>query len=104
MHLISWDTIKLSKSQGGLGLKDLKQQNKAYIMKLCWGILTKPDTLWVRCLRSKYRCGEGRYPFIQKSQQMSMVWRSIVLMWDLFYKWIGREVRSGTTSNFWWDV
>lgn len=45
LHLISWNKVKLHKTSGGLGIKDLQIQNITFIMKLCWGLLTKPESL-----------------------------------------------------------
>ena len=32
----------------------MSQNNEAFLMKLGWGILTLPNALWVKVLRSKY--------------------------------------------------
>lgn len=45
IHLIAWEKVKRSKKEGGLGFKKLVLQNKAFIMKLCWGLITKPGAL-----------------------------------------------------------
>ena len=46
--------VTKGKQEGGLGMKNLELQNKAFITKLCWGLITKPDALWVKVLRSTY--------------------------------------------------
>lgn len=38
VHLVSWDLVTNFKVNGGMGLKKLRQQNEAFIMKLCWHI------------------------------------------------------------------
>lgn len=35
MHLLSWDCIVQDKKEGGLGIKNFRKQNEAFIMKLC---------------------------------------------------------------------
>lgn len=89
---------------GGLGIKDLRSKNKAYLMKLCWGILTKPEALWVCCLKSKYQCTNDPYPAVYAKSNASIVWRGIASVCDLFYKGVGRGLISGNTSSFWWDL
>lgn len=44
-HLVAWENVKRPKDAGGLGIKDLHLQNVAFIMKLCWRLLTKPRAL-----------------------------------------------------------
>ncbi|XP_028779093.1 uncharacterized protein LOC114735561 [Neltuma alba] len=36
MHLVSWSKLCTDKKSGGLGMRHLKQQNKAFMMKLGW--------------------------------------------------------------------
>lgn len=104
MHLISWDQIKKAKLEGGLGIKDLRHQNMAYIMKLCWNLLTKSEALWVKCLRSKYGCGEGHQLAVCKKRNSSATWQSIVAVWDKFQQGVGMTVKDGRQTSFWWDV
>lgn len=66
LHLLSWEQVVQEKRYGGLGLKDIRKQNKAFIMKLCWGLIARPEALWVRVLRSKYRCGDLALPSVTK--------------------------------------
>jgi hypothetical protein len=61
-HLIKWKAICKPKEEGGLGICDVRTMNKAFTMKLVWGLLQKSDSLclWIPVLRSKYvSMGEG---------------------------------------------
>ncbi|KAE8699249.1 hypothetical protein F3Y22_tig00110584pilonHSYRG00412 [Hibiscus syriacus] len=49
---MSWQKICLPKSEGGLGLKDIKIWNKANMMLLIKSILAGEGSLWVAWLRS----------------------------------------------------
>lgn len=104
LHTVAWNQIKQEKAHGGLGIKDLQRQNQAYIMKLCWGLISKPEELWVRCLKSKYGCGSDKYPAVYKKQNSSGIWNSITTVWSRFYKAIGRKPKGGGTTSFWWDL
>ncbi|XP_039019963.1 uncharacterized protein LOC120151654 [Hibiscus syriacus] len=50
--MVNWQKIRLSKSEGGLGLKDLKTWNKACLMLLIKHILAGEGSLWVAWLRN----------------------------------------------------
>ena len=39
-HLVKWDTVKRAKKQGGLGIRDPEQMNKALGAKLIWRLVT----------------------------------------------------------------
>ncbi|KAJ1432432.1 ribonuclease H, partial [Sesbania bispinosa] len=50
-HTVPWDDFSLPKNMGGWGFKDLYSFNKAMLMKLSWGLIHKPEELWVQILR-----------------------------------------------------
>lgn len=72
-------------------------------MKLCWGLLTQPSALWVRCLKSKYDCGNGDRPRVSQKRYQSAVWRAIVSVWDKFCEGLGWKVRNGHHTSVWND-
>lgn len=39
MHWIKWKTLCQPKTEGGLGLRDMQQMNKAFVMQHGWGII-----------------------------------------------------------------
>ncbi|XP_039024391.1 uncharacterized protein LOC120157277 [Hibiscus syriacus] len=49
---VSWDKICCPKIEGGLGLKDLKSWNKAYMMKLIKNLLAGEGSLWIAWIYS----------------------------------------------------
>lgn len=51
---IGWERMYASKREGGLGFRNLCAFNKAMLAKQAWRILTMPDTLVARVLKSKY--------------------------------------------------
>lgn len=104
LHLIGWETCKQDKDLGGLGIKDLCSQNEAFMMKLCWGILTKPEALWVKCLKCKYDCGEGTHPKVERKRNQSAVWKGTVAVWDRFMSGVGRKIVDGRSSRAWTDL
>lgn len=56
-HLVAWDRICKPKEEGGLGFRNLRNLNKAHMMKLAWELITCPDKLWVKIVKAKYGCG-----------------------------------------------
>ena len=49
--------------------------------KLCWNMVSRRDDLWVRVLRSKYRCGMDLLPVIDHGRQGSNTWSGIKSAW-----------------------
>lgn len=68
MTLVGWNTICQLKSCGGLEVRHLGDQNKAFIMKIDYSLITKTEALWVIILRAKYGVGEGLSNCIMRSR------------------------------------
>ena len=51
---MAWDKVCLEKKAGGIGLRNLKDMNKALIGKLGWKLVTMESLVWTRILRAKY--------------------------------------------------
>lgn len=47
---------------GGLGFRNLKVLNKAYMMKLAWSLISDSEKLWVKVMKAKYNCGSQTMP------------------------------------------
>ncbi|CAN1153626.1 Putative ribonuclease H protein At1g65750 [Linum perenne] len=54
IHNINWDTVCKPKKLGGLGLRNARDLNRAFLMKIVWGLLERPNELWAKVLTSKY--------------------------------------------------
>jgi len=51
---IVWKTICLLLAKGGLGIKNLDQWNKAFLLKILWVVYQKKNILWSQFVWSKY--------------------------------------------------
>jgi hypothetical protein len=54
IHWRSWESMRLSKNQGGMGFRDLRVFNKALLAKKIWRLLTNPNSLAARIYKAKY--------------------------------------------------
>lgn len=91
------------KNEGGLGFRRMFDANQALIMKLGWGLIYKPGTLWVRVLRGKYECGEGLIPLVRKKNRESLVWQGIRKTWEPLSKGLAWRLGDGNVMRFWSD-
>lgn len=57
-NYVRWETICLPKSEGGMGLRRLKELKKACLLKLGWSAVTK-TSLWAKWFSAKYCRGNS---------------------------------------------
>ncbi|KAL4272206.1 hypothetical protein GQ457_13G013010 [Hibiscus cannabinus] len=100
--LLPWGTVQRSPAQGGLGLKDLHDQNKAFLMKIGHSLLTDDDRLWVQVLKTKYNWTEV-LPLDIKHTPCSRLWTGISNIWEDLKECISWDIRDGSTTDFWYD-
>ena len=53
VYLIAWDVIHKQK-EGGLGFCRARDMNLSFLMKLAWGLIDRPQSLWLRFMKNKY--------------------------------------------------
>ncbi|XP_026451355.1 uncharacterized protein LOC113351617 [Papaver somniferum] len=54
MHYISWEQFELEKEQGGLGIRQLRDLNKAMIAKMVWKFLNDEDFFGGKIMKANY--------------------------------------------------
>lgn len=59
MKPVSWLKICVPRSEGGLGIKQLRNWNTAALGKHLWTILTKPASLWAKWVHGNYLKGRS---------------------------------------------
>ncbi|CAN1841320.1 Putative ribonuclease H protein At1g65750 [Linum perenne] len=89
------------KSQGGLGLKKARELNGAYMMKLGWLILQKPEKLWVQVLSSKYLKQTEQGLKLRRKTGGSVLWRGIRKLWPSMAGACQHSIRNGASTLFW---
>ncbi|CAN0863352.1 Putative ribonuclease H protein At1g65750 [Linum grandiflorum] len=103
LHNINWETVCKPKSLGGLGLRSAREMNMAFLMKVAWGLLTRPDELWAKVLLTKYiRNTEEGYIAV-KTKGFSAVWRGVRRAGPILNKGSQWAIRSGAQTKFWTD-
>lgn len=80
MSLVRWDNVCQPKDKGGLGIKDMKIMNKAFLMKIGWGLVTNSKSFWV--LKFKYLTIDQHILYDLSKQNCSNLWKMIQQIWN----------------------
>nr|KYP33787.1 LINE-1 reverse transcriptase isogeny [Cajanus cajan] len=97
MHAVSWETLCLPKSEGGLNMREARLINKSFMMNNCWSLCVQ------QVIRAKYSCGEEAIPVVIKRNVPSNLWRGICDAWDAVTPFIAWNIGDGKKTKFWKD-
>ena len=82
----------------------MHSMNKAYVMKLGWGIIHDNNNLWADVLRSKYvKTQDHRIPQVQAKGKDSPLWKTICKVWPQVIEDLGWSAGNGVEVRFWKD-
>ncbi|XP_019162021.1 PREDICTED: uncharacterized protein LOC109158590 [Ipomoea nil] len=102
ISLVRWDKVTQRKSTGGLGLRNLREVNSAFMAKLGWRMKTEPHSLWSQVLHNKYGALEDTRGAAQ-GRRASNAWRGMCAASHILDKGITRIIRNGHNTRFWMD-
>lgn len=104
MHLVRWDKVTMSKAEGGLGIRNLRQMNLALMAKLGWRLLVDRGGIWSWVIKDKYMDSRPDLDMFKKRQRSSHVWKGLVDAADIIRKGRVARVNNGVKTRFWLDV
>jgi hypothetical protein len=102
VHWESWDVLTRPKEFGGVGFRDMKILNQAMLARQCWRIVSNPNSLCARLLKSIYY-PNGDFLDTVFRQDASPSWRGIEHGLELLKEGLIRRVGNGKGINIWWD-
>jgi len=100
-HLVNWAMVIKEKSQGGLGIRSMRQLNSAYLMKLGWRLKTEHSTLWVRLIQDKYGRGRDLDSLVGRPCSGSNAWHGIMETLEMTNRGMGVALGDGCLTEFW---
>lgn len=84
IHLLAWKNVYNDKAADGLGIRHLRESNRAFMMKNAWSLTNQRDELWVEVLRSKYKCGGDLFQIFRSVLIVRMCGKEFVMFGIMF--------------------
>ncbi|XP_047261029.1 uncharacterized protein LOC124894378 [Capsicum annuum] len=103
-HLVKWQIAQLSKSNGDLGIRNLRLQNNCLLTKWLWRFGNEEQALWREVIVSKYGQNEQWCSNPVNTTHGVSVWRTIRSLWSQLVKDITFKVGTGTRIMFWKEL
>lgn len=88
MNIVKWDDLCKEMNNGGLGFKKLAWLNNAFLMKIGFNLVKKPDQLWVKVLKGKYKW-KDKLPFSLHERNVSRLRKGVCGVWRFGIKFYG---------------
>ncbi|KAF3623297.1 hypothetical protein FXO37_31917 [Capsicum annuum] len=99
-HLAKWKEVILSKAQGGLGIRNLKNHSKALRLKWLWRYSQDPETLRSKVIKAKYEVEDNWMTKPVNSAYGVSLWRSIRVLWPALNCKVSIKVQNGSKASF----
>jgi len=88
---------------GGLGLRKTVAVNLAFLTKLAWKFLTKPENFWVQLMTTKYSTPDGFFHCKIRPSD-SWVWKCLLRIRPFLKQGLRWKLGNGKSIHFWTDV
>lgn len=99
---VAWKDVCKMKSEGGLGIRALKEVNKVYGLKLIWRMLTG-KSLWGKWIDEKLLRKRSFWEVKSKTQTGSWMWRKMLKLRDIAKSFYMKDIGNGRHTSFWYD-
>ncbi|XP_060190615.1 uncharacterized protein LOC132619869 [Lycium barbarum] len=102
-HLVNWEEVTVNKKEGGVGIRDMKMQNRSLMMKWLWKFATTDNMLWKEVISAKYGIENSWMTNVVTIPYGCSVWRTIRNLWPLIINRSRFKVGNGLKFSFWDD-
>lgn len=100
MHWVAWSKLCKSKSNGGVGFRDLMQFNKALLAKQGWRIIQNENSLVARIFKVRY-FPNSTFLEAPVKRNCSFIWRSIASARPILRQGCSWRVGDGQKIRIW---
>lgn len=99
---VSWSDICLPREEGGLGIRTLRENNIACMLKHIWILFLDKESLWCKWIHSTF-LKRKNFWIVPCPTFCFWAWRKLLGLRDHFqqhFKWI---IGDGRSTSFWFD-
>lgn len=100
---VSWSTVCLPKSEGGLGLRKLTVWNTTLSLKLIWLLFSNSGSLWVAWQRHHHKLCSVSFWALKMKTTDSWLWKTLLKIRHLAERFKKCRITSGYKAWFWYD-
>lgn len=102
-HLVDWKLICRSLREGGLGMRSIKDHNRALLAKWLWRFGNERDILWRRVVVARFGLASIWKARWVRVRHGCGIWKSIQKLREVFWNCIRFNLGLGKNICFWED-
>lgn len=99
-HLVKWSKVTQSKSNGGLGIRDLALHNKSLLMKWLWRFGADESSLWKEVIVTKHGRRDNWRTNTSTSSHEVGPWQHISKLGNKFFEQVSFRAGNGVNISF----
>lgn len=100
---MSWESITLPTSEGGLGIKRLEDWNKSLILHHLWQVIQPlPLSFWASWIHSNVIKNKNFWT-INIPNDCSWIWKKVLKLRPLDREFIIYKIGNGASTSLWFD-
>lgn len=99
---VAWKDVCKLKSEGGLGIRSLKEVNRVYGLKIIWRLLSGVS-LWGQWLQRNLLKKKCFWEVKEDTQAGSWMWRKMIKLRNIAKGFYKKEVGNGCNTSFWYE-
>lgn len=103
LHLVAWDIVCTSKSNGGLGIRRLQLVSKSLLCKWLWRFGVEGDNRWRHVVLSRHGVQDNGDPSPVKGPYSSSPWKGIMRFFLEFKDELRMKIGNKQKTKFWVD-
>ena len=101
VHLLAWETVTKTKCSGGLGIRDIRNSNDAFLTNQAWRLWKNSNSVWTNFL--KHTHFHNTEFLLSKSITDSHSWKALLRGRELLTQGLKWIVGNGQNIKFWTD-
>ena len=99
---VAWREVCKMKSEGGLGIRCLKEVNQIYGLKLIWKMLSG-QSLWGKWIKENFLRKKSFWEIKKNTQVGSWMWRKMLKLRVVAKDFYWKDIGNGRHTSFWYD-
>lgn len=99
---VAWQDVCCPKCEGGLGIRNIKLSNRAFMVKYIWILFSDKQSLWCRWIHSVF-LKKRNFWIVDRPGTCSWMWKKILQLRPYFrssFRWV---VGNGYSTSLWYD-